>query len=219
MMLCLRGTPVLYQGDEIGLCDSDVAHEDMRDPLGVLYWPAYAGRDAMRTPMPWRDAAGGGFTVPGARPWLPLSDTSHCNVEDQRSDPESTLLLARDLISLRKRTDDLRRGEYEPIDPTPIGIWAWKRGDSVLVVLNMSDHDAELTGVSGEILINEPFERWCARAGHSRARRVGRRCHRYPGYCGSQVDLQAGATSAATATLDCVRETPPAPWCLQRRRP
>ena len=153
MLLCLKGTPVLYQGDEIGLCDSDVAHEDMRDPLGVLYWPAYAGRDAMRTPMPWRDVPGGGFTVSGAHPWLPLSDTMHCNVEDQRGDPESTLLLARDLISLRKRTDDLRSGEYEPIDPAPVDVWGWKRGDSVLVVLNMSDHETELSQVSGQILI------------------------------------------------------------------
>ena len=55
MLLCLRGTPVLYQGDEIGQGDVDVPHEQMRDPLGVRYWPAYAGRDAMRTPMPWRD--------------------------------------------------------------------------------------------------------------------------------------------------------------------
>jgi len=65
MLLCLRGTPVLYQGDEIGQEDVDVPHELMRDPLGVLYWPAYAGRDAMRTPLPWRDAEGGGFTDPG----------------------------------------------------------------------------------------------------------------------------------------------------------
>ena len=68
LLLTLRGTPVLYQGDEIGLGDVDVAHEDMKDPLGVMYWPAYAGRDAMRTPMQWRAGAGGGFTSPGSRP-------------------------------------------------------------------------------------------------------------------------------------------------------
>ncbi len=55
LLLCLRGTPVLYQGDEIGLGDVVVAEEDLRDPLGVRYWPHYAGRDGMRTPMPWRD--------------------------------------------------------------------------------------------------------------------------------------------------------------------
>ena len=107
----------------------------------------------MRTPMPWRDAPGGGFTVPGARPWLPLSDTTQCNVEDQRGDPQSTLLFAKDLISLRKRTEDLKSGDYEPFDPVPTGVWGWKRGGSVLVVLNMSDQATQLTGVSGQILI------------------------------------------------------------------
>jgi alpha-glucosidase len=153
MLLCLRGTPVLYQGDEIGLCDSEVAHEDMRDPLGVAYWPAYAGRDAMRTPMQWRDSPGGGFTDPGSHPWLPLGDTAGCNVEDQRNDPKSTLVLARDLISLRRRTDDLRAGSYETVTFAD-GVWAWRRGDSILVVLNMSDGDAQLEGVQGRISIS-----------------------------------------------------------------
>ena len=61
MLLSLRGTPVLYQGDEIGLGNAKLAHEDMRDPLGVRYWPYYEGRDAGRTPMPWRDGPGGGL--------------------------------------------------------------------------------------------------------------------------------------------------------------
>ena len=87
MLLSLRGTPVLYQGDEIGQPDTDVPHDLMRDPLGVLYWPAYAGRDAMRTPMQWRDAPGGGFTDPGAEPWLPFGDLAASNVEAQRGDP------------------------------------------------------------------------------------------------------------------------------------
>ena len=76
MLLGLRGTPVLYQGDEIGLGDTTLEQQDLRDPLGVRYWPAYAGRDAMRTPMHWRNAPGGGFTDAGVRPWLPLGDTA-----------------------------------------------------------------------------------------------------------------------------------------------
>ena len=55
MLLSLRGTPVLYQGDEIGMANVAVAHEDMRDPLGVRFYPYYEGRDAGRTPMQWSD--------------------------------------------------------------------------------------------------------------------------------------------------------------------
>ena len=84
MLLGLRGTPVLYQGDEIGQLDATLTQEDLRDPLGVRYWPYYAGRDAGRTPMQWRDVPGGGFTDPGVVPWLPLGDLARHNVESQR---------------------------------------------------------------------------------------------------------------------------------------
>jgi alpha-glucosidase len=152
MLLTLRGTPVLYQGDEIGLGDVAVAREQLRDPLGVKYWPAYAGRDAMRTPMHWRNAPGGGFTEPGVTPWLPIGDTGTCNVESQRADPDSVLTLARDLIALRRRNEDLRVGAYSTL-PAPEGVWAWRRGSRFTVVLNMSESDIELSGVTGAIRV------------------------------------------------------------------
>ncbi len=127
MLLSLRGTPVLYQGDEIGLGNAKVAHEDMRDPLGVRYFPYYEGRDAGRTPMPWSSDPGGGFTDPGVKPWLPLGDVGACNVETQRSDPSSVLALTRALIALRRDADDLRTGSYRSLD-APDGVWAWVAG-------------------------------------------------------------------------------------------
>ncbi len=141
MLLSLRGTPVLYQGDEIGLGNGKVAHDDMRDPLGVRYFPYYEGRDAGRTPMPWSGAPGGGFTIPGVKPWLPLGDVHACNVESQRSDPTSVLALTRALIALRRGADDLRTGSYRSLD-TPDGVWAWRRGARHGVVLNMTDEPA-----------------------------------------------------------------------------
>jgi alpha-glucosidase len=152
MLLCLRGTPVLYQGDEIGQADTEVPHERMRDPLGVRYWPAYAGRDAMRTPMPWRSGPGGGFTEPGVEPWLPMGDTAGCNVEDQRGDPDSMLSLARDLIALRRETPDLQSGSYRSLATTP-GTWAWSRGDRTVVMANMSDGEGVLEGLTGRVLL------------------------------------------------------------------
>jgi alpha-glucosidase len=151
MLLGLRGTPVLYQGDEIGLGDVTVEPPDLRDPLGVRYWPAYAGRDAMRTPMHWRDAPGGGFTDPAVRPWLPLGDTSR-NVERQLADPASTLCLARDLMARRRETPDLSLGSYASI-PAPDGVWAWRRGEHHAVFVNCSDHDVALDDVAVHVLI------------------------------------------------------------------
>jgi len=152
ILLCLRGTPVLYQGDEIGLGDVEVAQEDLRDPLGVRYWPAYAGRDGMRTPLPWKNAPGGGFTEPGVRPWLPFGDLAACNVEDQRGDPDSGLHLARDLIALRRRTPDLSSGPYRSLESTP-GTWAWSRGRRTLVAVNLTDGSGSVERVAGSVLV------------------------------------------------------------------
>jgi alpha-glucosidase len=152
MLLCLRGTPVLYQGDEIGLVDTDVPQDQLRDPLGVAYWPAYAGRDAMRTPMPWRDTPGGGFTDPEVQPWLPLGDLSACNVHDQRDDPTSMLTLARDLIALRRDAPGLQTGPYRSVDAPP-GSWVWSRGDRIVVALNMASEDVMVSGIAGTVRV------------------------------------------------------------------
>jgi alpha-glucosidase len=153
MLLSLRGTPVLYQGDEIGQGNTMVAHEDMRDPLGVRYWPYYDGRDAGRTPMQWIDIPGAGFTDPGVRPWLPFGDVHACNVEAQRADPASVLTLARALIALRRREADLHAGSYRA-RPSPEGIWAWNRGDRHFVVINMTDGPRVVPEVVGTLEIS-----------------------------------------------------------------
>ncbi|MGD0882174.1 MAG: alpha-amylase family glycosyl hydrolase [Acidimicrobiales bacterium] len=151
ILLCLRGTPVLYQGDELGLCDTDVPPERMADPLGVRYWPAYAGRDGARTPMPWRDGPGGGFTRPGVEPWLPFGDLSACNVEAERGDPDSMLHLTHDLLALRRAEPDLTSGRYRSLEAPP-GAWAWSRGDRLTVLAAMTSDGATLDGVTGTVV-------------------------------------------------------------------
>jgi alpha-glucosidase len=151
MLLTLRGTPVLYQGDEIGLGNhTALIQEDMRDPLGVRYWPHYEGRDAGRTPMHWTDAPGGGFTEPGVRPWLPLGDVRAINVDEQRGEPDSVLALTHDLIALRRQEPDLRTGSYRTLE-APEGVWAFRRGEGHLVVLNMADQAAIVPDVTGTL--------------------------------------------------------------------
>jgi alpha-glucosidase len=151
MLLGLRGTPFLYQGDEIGQGNhTALIQEDMRDPLGVRYWPYYEGRDAGRTPMQWDDRPGGGFTEPGVQPWLPLGDVHTTNVEDQRSDEASVLTFTRDLIALRRQEPDLHAGAYRTLD-APDGVWAWGRGERAFVVVNMADDAARVPGITGTL--------------------------------------------------------------------
>ena len=127
MILTLRGAAFLYYGDEIGMPDTDVPEERLRDPVGIRFHPL-AGRDPERTPMQWSPAPGGGFTSdPGVEPWLPYGDFASCNVEDERHDPGSMLALCRDLIGLRDAVPELRSGDYATIERTPEGMWAWRR--------------------------------------------------------------------------------------------
>jgi alpha-glucosidase len=152
MLLSLRGTPFLYQGDELGLGNTKVRHEEMRDPLGIRYYPYYEGRDAGRTPMPWTDAPGAGFTEPAVPPWLPLGDVAVANVAAQRSDESSVLWFTRALIALRREEADLRTGSYRS-DPAPEGVWAWSRGTRHFVVINMTDEPVLVPGVTGTLRI------------------------------------------------------------------
>jgi alpha-glucosidase len=141
MLLTLRGTPVVYFVDEVGVVDTRLTKEDLQDPVGVRFWPAYAGRDAQRTPMPWANRPGAGFTDAPTRPWLPFGDLSTANVEDQRADTGSILHLTRDLIALRRRTPALHSGTYRSLT-APAGVWAWARDPDAVVILNLSDERA-----------------------------------------------------------------------------
>lgn len=140
ILLTLRGTPVLYQGDEIGMPDGEVPAEQVLDPAGV--------RDVARTPMQWSGEPGGGFTAAGVTPWLPFGDLSRCNVADQLADRGSVLWLARDLIELRRR---LVAEPYAPLQAPP-GCWAWRRGDEHAVVVNLGAEVAEVA-YRGQVLL------------------------------------------------------------------
>ncbi len=148
MLLTLPGTTFLYYGDELGMPDTDVPTDRLRDPVSIALAPV-ANRDVARTPMPWTGGPGAGFTEPGVEPWLPFGDVAACNVADQRADPASTLHLVRDLIALRRELPDLREGGHRALD-TDGSVWAWQRGEGVLVALNLGDAPASVA-TSGAI--------------------------------------------------------------------
>jgi len=151
-LLTLRGTPVLYQGDEIGLTDGALDREDLRDPIGVRYWPHATGRDPERSPLPWDDGPGRGFTTGGRGTWLPMGTPPECNVAAQRADPGSVLTFTRDLLALRRSNPDLLRGGYRSLASTP-GTWAWRRGDGFATALNLGDEESVVDGLTGSVAL------------------------------------------------------------------
>ena len=71
LLLSLKGSVCLYQGEELGLPETDILFEELTDPPGIRFWPEYKGRDGCRTPMPWDEGeAPNGFTT--GKPWLPV---------------------------------------------------------------------------------------------------------------------------------------------------
>ena len=109
LLLTLRGTPTIYNGDELGLVGVMRPASESLDPKGRTL-PGFS-RDAERTPMQWDASANAGFTTGGA--WLPVQpDFARVNVAVERDDPRSMLSLHRQLLQLRRTDVALARGIY-----------------------------------------------------------------------------------------------------------
>ncbi|MDE0112393.1 MAG: alpha glucosidase [Albidovulum sp.] len=116
LLVCLRGTVIIYQGEELGLGHGNVPREKLRDPEAIRFWPLDRRRDGARTPFPWDDSPSLGFSR-AEEPWLPC-DPAHAelSVAKQNSAPGSVLAKCRELIALRKACPVLRLGEFEVVD-------------------------------------------------------------------------------------------------------
>jgi alpha-glucosidase len=162
MLYALRGTPFVYQGEELGLPDAEV-------PAGRVV--DVDGRDPERAPMPWRppSAAGpaAGFTT-GA-PWLPLvAEAEALNAETQAGDPRSTLHLTRRLAALRRATRALQTGAQRTLDAGG-EVLAWVReedGDRLLAAVNFAPapaavvvEEAALPSEADVVLSTDPDRR------------------------------------------------------------
>ena len=111
LLLTLRGTPTIYQGEEIGMADVPIPPERVQDPWEKNVPGLGLGRDPERTPMQWDTSAKAGFTT--GEPWLPLSaDHARRNVAVQMHDPHSMYSLYRELIALRRREPTLSVGAH-----------------------------------------------------------------------------------------------------------
>jgi alpha-glucosidase len=141
LYLTLRGTPIMYYGEELGMENNDPkSKEDVKDPIGKIGWPKEKGRDGERTPMQWNDSTNAGFST--VTPWLPVppSYKTH-NVATEDKDPDSILNFYRHLLALRHTDEALLEGEYVPLnesDPNVISYLRQYKNEAVLVVLNMS---------------------------------------------------------------------------------
>lgn len=145
LLLCLRGSVCLYQGEELGLPEAEIAFEEIQDPFGLRLWPEFKGRDGCRTPMPWQGAANhGGFS--SEQPWLPLP-TAHLEkaVDLQAADVDSVLNFTRMMLAWRKSQSAMASGSLsllEVADP----LLAFERrcqDAAILAVFNLGAETCE----------------------------------------------------------------------------
>ncbi len=141
LYLTLRGTPIMYYGEEIGMENNDPKRkEDVKDPIGRVGWPEEKGRDGERTPMQWDDSPNAGFTQ--GTPWLPVPlSYKTVNVASELKDPSSVLQVYKSLLALRHQNRALLDGDYVALnesDPNVLSYLRRYKNEAVLVVLNMS---------------------------------------------------------------------------------
>ncbi|HXC55709.1 MAG TPA: alpha-amylase family glycosyl hydrolase [Rhizomicrobium sp.] len=147
-LLCsLRGTTLIYQGEELGLPEVDLRRDQLKDPVGDLYYPIAKGRDGCRTPMPWdAEAKNLGFTT--GTPWLPLGPAHKAlAVSRQDGNADSPLEFARHFLAARKHSAALRLGDIAFVAAGP-PVLAFTRAhgpEKILCVFNMSAGDARFT--------------------------------------------------------------------------
>jgi len=141
LLASFRGNIFVYQGEELGLPQANVAFEDLKDPEAITNWPETLGRDGARTPMPWTQANRcAGFST--ETPWLPV-DERHIGmtVTKQNEDTDSVLNFYRDIIALRKDSPALRHGDIEFLDSVPelLLIKRTSEAETRICVFNLTD--------------------------------------------------------------------------------
>ena len=147
LYLTLRGTPIMYYGEEIGMKTTPpTRQEDVKDPIGRTGWPKEKGRDGERTPMQWNSSENAGFTK--GTPWLPVPPTykTH-NVADESKNSDSVLEFYKKVLTLRHTNQALLEGSYQAINEDDANVLSYLRtykDQTVVVVLNMSDSPQKL---------------------------------------------------------------------------
>ncbi|APG91981.1 alpha-glucosidase AglA [Sinorhizobium americanum] len=140
LLASLRGSICLYQGEELGLPEAELTYEELRDPYGIRFWPAFKGRDGCRTPMVWeRDEANAGFSA--GFPWLPVREEQRAlAVDAQEGVAGSVLEHYRATLAFRRAHAALLDGDmaFLATNQDVLAFTREKNGERLLFVFNLT---------------------------------------------------------------------------------
>jgi alpha-glucosidase len=151
----MRGSIILFQGEELGLPQVEVPFEQLQDPEAIANWPQTLNRDGVRTPMPWRsDAPNLGFST--GKPWLPAAEEHRpLAVDRQDGDADSMLAFTRRCIELRSSSAALRWGSMTVVEAGE-QLLRFERehgGQRLLCTFNLSEREA-VFAAAGALLLS-----------------------------------------------------------------
>ncbi|PKS11298.1 hypothetical protein jhhlp_003060 [Lomentospora prolificans] len=162
LVMTIRGSFCIYQGEELGLPEAEIAFEDLQDPYGIRFWPEFKGRDGCRTPMVWSsDIQYGGFS--DKKPWLPVP-TNHQRlaVDTQEGDEDSVLEHYRRMLAFRASYPALTKGSISFVEARDdlVAFMRSYEGQSVFCVYNLGSatESLELRGLVVEELRIKGFQ-------------------------------------------------------------
>jgi len=142
LLMSLRGSVCLYEGEELGLTEAELAFEDLRDPYGIRFWPEFKGRDGCRTPMVWEEKAqNGGFSA--AKPWLPVPPEHLPRAVDaQTGDAGSLLEHYRRFLAFRRAHPALAKGDIAFLDTQEDTVAFTRRlgNEEIVCAFNLGAH-------------------------------------------------------------------------------
>lgn len=145
--LTLRGLPFIYNGEEIGMTNTVIPKEEIKDTYELHSPGLKLGRDPQRTPMQWNNTKNAGFST--GKPWLPVNESYKIiNVETQEKDLQGMLALYKLLIKLRKHHPSLHDGNYIPADSPAENVLVYlrqKKNEQIIVILNFDEKDKTIS--------------------------------------------------------------------------
>ncbi|MBL4926892.1 alpha-amylase family glycosyl hydrolase [Fuscibacter oryzae] len=152
LLMTLRGSACIYEGEELGLPEAQIAYDDLQDPYGIQFWPEFKGRDGCRTPMVWtQNATNGGFAG-NAKPWLPVpAEHLPLAVDASEANPASLIHHYRRAIALRQAHPALRVGSMTGTKATGSVLTFTRQSstETLFCAFNLSDAPATAPAPSG----------------------------------------------------------------------
>ena len=113
LLLSLRGTPIIYYGEEVDMQEYEIKKDELRDPQGIRFWPDIKGRDGCRLPFPWDSKLTNQGFNSGTKPWLPAANK--LSLDQAKADSGSTFHVLQEMLQIRKKFPALQTGSYRKI--------------------------------------------------------------------------------------------------------